>query len=119
MVMARVPPGSANVMEQRRLCHHALAPRRARSHTYSLGAGRGPRPQSRRPGIASIDLMRIVFAVLLFWCSAASAQGLSKPVPAATVSSPGKVLTVTLGLNEGRLSYEVARYGVPVIGPSR
>lgn len=37
----------------------------------------------------------------------------------ARVSSPGKVLSVALELDEGRLSYRVDRFGEPVIAPSR
>ncbi len=37
----------------------------------------------------------------------------------ATVDSPGKVLHVELSLDEGRISYSISRFGVPVIAPSR
>ena len=43
----------------------------------------------------------------------------AKPEVIATAHSPGKVLSVSLSIDEGRLSYAVARFGQPVIAPSR
>lgn len=37
----------------------------------------------------------------------------------ARASSPDKVLTVALGLDEGRISWQLSRLGVPLIAPSR
>lgn len=37
----------------------------------------------------------------------------------ATVSSPGNILSVKLDLHEGRLSYRIDRFGVPVVAESR
>jgi len=37
----------------------------------------------------------------------------------ASATSPGQVLTVEVGLDEGRASWQVKRFGVPVIAPSR
>lgn len=43
----------------------------------------------------------------------------AKPEVVATAHSPGKVLSVSLSIDEGRLSYAVARFGQPIIAPSR
>lgn len=64
---------------------------------------------------------RLVLAALVLALvpALARAQQASQATPVATVTSPGKVLAVTLALNEGRLSYEVRRFGEPIIAPSR
>ncbi|MBB5208016.1 glycoside hydrolase family 97 protein [Chiayiivirga flava] len=41
------------------------------------------------------------------------------PESVATLASPGKVLAVTLELDDGRLAYRIDRLGEPVIAPSR
>ncbi len=39
--------------------------------------------------------------------------------PVTRVDSPGKVLSVVLSIEDGRLEYQVLRFGEPVIAPSR
>ena len=59
---------------------------------------------------------RILFIVSLL---VISTLAIAKPKMVATATSPGKVLSVNLSIDEGRLSYSVARLGQPVIAPSR
>lgn len=47
------------------------------------------------------------------------AVAIAKPEPVACVDSPGKILRVTVELDDGRLGYRVDRFGVPVIEHSR
>ena len=53
--------------------------------------------------------------LLAFVCVSANAK--SKPV--ARVDSPSNVLSVVLSIDDGRLDYQVLRFGEPVIAPSR
>lgn len=55
----------------------------------------------------------LLSALLLFSCFCAHAETVAR------VESPGHVLAAELQLDEGRLSYRVTRFGVPVINPSR
>ena len=50
---------------------------------------------------------------------AIATSAVAKPKIVATATSPGKVLSVNLSIDEGRLSYSVSRFGQPVIAPSR
>jgi alpha-glucosidase len=59
---------------------------------------------------------RILFLVSLL---ATSAIAFAKPQIVATAQSPGKILSVNLSIDEGRLSYAILRFGKPVIAPSR
>jgi alpha-glucosidase len=59
---------------------------------------------------------RILFLVSLL---ASSAIAVAMPKVVATAHSPGKVLSVKLSIDEGRLSYAILRFGKPVIAPSR
>jgi alpha-glucosidase len=43
----------------------------------------------------------------------------AKPEPIADIASPGKILSVTVELDDGRLAYRVDRFGEPVITSSR
>lgn len=63
--------------------------------------------------------MRLLAAFALFVPVVAFAQAASHPTPVAEAASPGNVLKVTLGLNEGRASYRIERFGRPVIADSR
>lgn len=57
-----------------------------------------------------------ILALALLMPALAAAKA---PEIVAAVDSPGKVLHVELGLDEGRIAYSVTRFGVPVIAPSR
>lgn len=59
---------------------------------------------------------RIVFLVGLM---AMPTLAIAKPGIVATADSPGKVLSVNLSIDDGRISYSVSRLGQPVIAPSR
>lgn len=61
-------------------------------------------------------LPRILLIVSLL---SISTIAIAKPEIVATAQSPGKVLSVNLIIDEGRLSYSIARLGQPVIAPSR
>ena len=50
---------------------------------------------------------------------AMAAEPPKRPEVVASVASPGKVLTVEVGLDEGRASYAIKRFGETVIAPSR
>jgi len=51
--------------------------------------------------------------------AACAAEPPKNPVIVASVSSPGSVLKVDIGIDETRASYGVSRLGVPLIRPSR
>jgi alpha-glucosidase len=55
----------------------------------------------------------LLAGLLLLSCFCAHAETVAR------VESPGHVLAAELQLDEGRLSYRVMRFGVPVINPSR
>ncbi len=63
------------------------------------------------------------FVVLILtglWSICASAAEAPKQVDiVARADSPDAVLTVALGLDEGRISWQLSRLGVPLIAPSR
>ncbi len=52
-------------------------------------------------------------------CLVFAHAAMAKPEIVATAQSPGKVLSVSLSIDEGRLSYAISRFGKPVIAPSR
>ena len=66
--------------------------------------------------------MMIRLYLLLMICIATctdAAEPPKRPEPLAHVASPGKVLTVEVGLDEGRASYTIKRFGETIIAPSR
>lgn len=68
--------------------------------------------------------MRIAFAVIVAITAAACAPARAAEPPkptevVATVSSPGGVITVEVGIDETRASYAVKRNGATIIRPSR
>ena len=68
-------------------------------------------------------LLRLVTAAMI-WLLAPGASAAAQPptpaAPAASVASPGKVLSVSVTLSpDGKASYSVSRNGEPVIAPSR
>jgi alpha-glucosidase len=65
-------------------------------------------------------MTRILFAAAL--CAAATASALEppkKPEVLASITSPGGILRIDVGLDENRASYAVSRLGEDVILPSR
>ena len=62
----------------------------------------------------------IGFTLLLIGSGAAIAlEPAKRPEAVASIESPNKVLRVEIGLDEGRASYRVERFGRPIMHPSR
>jgi alpha-glucosidase len=83
--------------------------------------------QDRRGKMTATDCCRSVLmslrsplSSLIFLLAAMFAgNALAEPEEVARIASPGNVLSVVLSLDDGRLEYQVLRFGEPVIAPSR
>lgn len=65
--------------------------------------------------------LRALFAMLLLTIATplVAAEPPKQPGTVARVASPGQVLEVEVGLDEGRVSYTIKRFGETIIAPSR